>query len=135
MMRVLIFGLLSFGFCYVGFAQESESNLKKLGDRVVVKDAGAVELPADKSSKVTVHGQDVSKPREAHEIDFEKAPHSVTPKQTTNTLSGENKIRQPFGYADTSGPSVELEKKQDKTDLTRAELLEKLGNPRSARSE
>ena len=133
-MRILLATIVIFAVHSSGIAQQTNKNLKKMGDKAVIKDVGKVESTADKAPK-SDSNQTVAKTRQPYEIDYQQAPHAVIPKKVTNTLSGPNKVRKPFGYADTSGPEVKLAKKQDNTGLTTSELKERLGNPKSARSE
>jgi len=121
-MKVSIIYILVLGMFTFNFAQEAQksSASEDSQKRPVVKDVGQVQGKIDKEIKSTTPDA-VEKPDAPNVIDFEKAPQKVEPKKVTNTLSGEDKVRQPMGPADTSAPRQKLEKKQEQTSVKKSE--------------
>jgi hypothetical protein len=130
-MKVSIIYFLVLGICTLSLAQEAKKSpaSKENQKQPVVKDLGQVQGKSDKEINSTT--PDTSENQAApNVIDFKKAPQKVEPKKVTNTLTGEDKVRQAMGPADTTAPKQQLEKKQEQTTVKKSELLKKLKDPK-----
>ena len=84
---------------------------------------------AEKDADKTIHERALP----ANGIDFNSDVKKVKVKKIKNKKNGINKKRRSFGSALTSGPPVELQKKQEKPTISREELRRILNKPKIVR--